>query len=90
MEYTDDNGVSLGFLTQETAQQADPQWQVPTGQRMNLQFRCESAAEVDATYATLIAAGHPGYAAPWDAYWGQRFARVQDPDNNVVNFFAEL
>ena len=90
VEFTDANGISLGFLTRETAQQADPNWKVPTGQRMNLQFRCESSAEVDATHANLLAAGYASYTDPWDAYWGQRFARVQDPDGNVVNFFAHL
>ena len=88
VEFTDETGISLGFLTQETAQQADPRWQIPTGQRMNLQFNCGSPAEVDATHARLIAAGYTSYTEPWDAYWGQRFARVQDPDSNVVNFFA--
>ena len=34
--------------------------------------------------------GHPSYQAPWDAFWGQRFARVIDPNQNVVNLFAHL
>ncbi|MEI6412072.1 MAG: glyoxalase, partial [Bacteroidota bacterium] len=38
------NGVTLGFLTLAMAQQADPNFVIPVGQGMNLQFLCESAA----------------------------------------------
>ena len=27
---------------------------------------------------------------PWDAFWGQRYAQVKDPDGNVVDLFAPL
>jgi uncharacterized glyoxalase superfamily protein PhnB len=83
-------GVTLGFLTEEAAQQADPKWQKLSGQTMNLQFECGSPAEVDSAYKKLTAAGYTSYAEPWDAFWGQRFARVKDPDSNIVNFFALL
>ena len=38
----------------------------------------------------LLAAGGRGHLAPWDAFWGQRYAVVLDPDGNVVNLFAPL
>lgn len=82
------SGLTLGFLTEATARQADLSFQEPVGQRMNLQFKCSSPAEVDATHASLIAAGYPSHTDPWDAYWGQRFARVSDPDGNIINLFA--
>lgn len=88
VEFKTPDGVMLGFLTEATARQADPRWQDPVGQRINLQFRCDAAAEVDAVHARLVGAGYVSYTEPWDAYWGQRFARVQDPDGNIVNVFA--
>jgi len=27
---------------------------------------------------------------PWDAFWGQRYAIVRDPDGNGVDLFAPL
>ena len=27
---------------------------------------------------------------PWDAFWGQRYAIVTDPDGNHVELFAPL
>ena len=41
-------------------------------------------AAVDSTYAALIAAGHKGLQSPYDAFWGARYAVVQDPEGNSV------
>jgi uncharacterized glyoxalase superfamily protein PhnB len=68
----------------------DPNWQEPRGHRIGLAFKCDSPAEVDATYQTLTAAGYQSYLAPWDAFWGQRYATVLDPDENPVDLFAPL
>jgi len=27
---------------------------------------------------------------PWDAFWGQRYAIVTDPDGNHISLFAPL
>ena len=71
--------------------QTDPTWKAPVGNsRVSLQFTCSSPAEVDETYKKLIAAGHQSFKEPWDAFWGQRFAQVLDPDGNNIGFFAEL
>jgi catechol 2,3-dioxygenase-like lactoylglutathione lyase family enzyme len=84
------NGVTLGFLSEVVARQADPTFQTPQGAALNLQFRVEGPHEVDAVHSRLTAAGHPSHAAPWDAPWGQRFARVVDPDGRIVNIYAFL
>lgn len=67
-----------------------PDWEPPRGNRMGLAFHCESAAGVDATFARVTAAGFAGVKEPWDAFWGQRYAQVRDPDGNVVDLFAPL
>ena len=55
-----------------------------------LAFLCDSPEEVDATYADLVAAGYEGHREPWDAFWGQRYATLRDPDGNGVDLFADL
>ena len=65
-------------------------WTEPKGHRMNLAFACASPAEVDSLHAKITAAGHASKTAPWDAFWGQRYAQVVDPDGNVVDLFAAL
>jgi uncharacterized glyoxalase superfamily protein PhnB len=67
-----------------------PDWTPPSGHRMGLAFLCETPAAVDATYAAVVAAGFAGKTPPWDAFWGQRYAQVVDPDGNVVDLFAPL
>jgi uncharacterized glyoxalase superfamily protein PhnB len=44
-----------------------------------LAFLGPSPADVDAKYQELAALGH-GHKEPWDAFWGQRYASVKDPD----------
>jgi len=43
-----------------------------------------------AMFARMVAQGHTAHKEPWDAFWGQRYARVIDPDGNVVDLFAPL
>jgi catechol 2,3-dioxygenase-like lactoylglutathione lyase family enzyme len=49
-----------------------------------LGFRVPTREDVDRIYAELTAAGHAGQQPPYDAFWGSRFAVVQDPDGNPV------
>jgi uncharacterized glyoxalase superfamily protein PhnB len=83
-------GIRLMWDTEELMRQLDPEREEPRGHRMALAFECESAADVDAIYARLVEAGHEGKKAPFDAFWGQRYANVIDPDGNVVDLFAAL
>ena len=48
-----------------------------------------SAAEVDALYEELDAAGR-GLHKPFDAPWGMRYATVTDPDGTKVDLYAWL
>lgn len=82
------NGLTLGFLTDAAAAEGDPAYRSGVSPSLNLQFMFHTAAEVDAAHARLVAAGHVSHAAPWDAPWGQRFARVIDPDGRIVNLYA--
>jgi uncharacterized glyoxalase superfamily protein PhnB len=84
-------GVRIMLDTEETIRSFDPEWQPPSGgHRTALAFRCDSPGEVDATYADLLQHGGSGHKEPWDAFWGQRYAEVKDPDGNVVDLFADL
>ncbi|MEO1062776.1 MAG: VOC family protein [Actinomycetota bacterium] len=60
------------------------------GRNVGFAFRCSSPAEVDATFETVTAAGHGAKEEPFDAFWGQRYATVLDPDGNPVDLYAEL
>ena len=82
-------GLRLAFDTVATVRSFDPQWSPPAGgPAMAMAFHCGTAAEVDAVYADLIEAGYRGHREPWDAFWGQRYAQILDPDGNSVDLFA--
>ncbi|WP_030715626.1 VOC family protein [Streptomyces sp. NRRL F-2580] len=84
-------GLRIGWDTEDTVRSFDPSWTRPTGDgSRDLAFLCDSPAEVDALYAELTAAGYPGHLKPWDAFWGQRYAVVLDPDGCAVSLFAPL
>lgn len=71
--------------------QSFSEWEPPSGgHRIALAFLCDSAGEVDAVHADLVAAGHRSHVDPFDAPWGQRYATVLDPDGNPVDLFAAL
>lgn len=84
------NGYRLAWDTEALIQSFTPDWHAPNGSRIVIAFKCESAADVDATFAQLRGMGYPAHKEPWDAFWGQRYAQVVDPDGNVVDLFAEL
>jgi uncharacterized glyoxalase superfamily protein PhnB len=81
-------GLRLAWDTVETVRSFDPGWSPATGSRISLAFDCVSADGVDALYAELTDAGYDGHLKPWDAFWGQRYAVVHDPDGNAVDLYA--
>lgn len=84
-------GLRLLFDTEEVVRSFFPGWTAPSGGgRSSLALRCDSPAEVDEVYESLVAAGHHGELKPWNAEWGQRYASLHDPDGNGVDLFAPL
>jgi catechol 2,3-dioxygenase-like lactoylglutathione lyase family enzyme len=84
-------GIRLMFDTEELIRSIDPDHPLPTERgRIVLAFACASPAEVDRLAADLAAAGYRIHEPPWDAFWGQRYATVLDPDGNAIDLFAAL
>ena len=83
------NGMRIAWDTIEILRGVYDQWnEHPTGHRLELAFRCDSPGEVDALYAKIVEDGYRGHKPPWDAFWGQRYAIVEDPDGNLISLFA--
>jgi catechol 2,3-dioxygenase-like lactoylglutathione lyase family enzyme len=90
VEATTPSGLRVAWDTAELIQQIDPDWTEPTGgHRIALAFLCSSPDDVDAKYHELASLGH-GHKEPWDAFWGQRYASLKDPDGNQIELFASL
>ena len=84
------NGVRLMLDTEEIMRSFRPDWSRETGNQVALAFECGSPAEVDETYRRVVAAGFHGEKEPWDAFWGHRYAQLQDPDGVGVDLYAAL
>ena len=85
------SGLRLAWDTHETIRSFDDSWMLPSGgHRIALAFACDTAQDVDSTYAALTDAGYEGHRSPWDAFWGQHYAVVLDPDGNHIELFAPI
>lgn len=82
------NGYRLAWDTEELVKSFNPDWTASPGSRVSIAFLCDSAADVDAIYARLVSLGYHGHKEPWDAFWGQRYALVRNPDGNMIDLFA--
>ena len=82
--------MRVAWDTVEVIQSFDPEWTTGSGgHRIGLAFLCDTPAEVDELYGSLVGDGYEGHKEPWDAFWGQRYAVVKDPDGNPVDIFAQ-
>ena len=90
VEYITPGGFRIAWDSLEMIKGIYPDWIEAVGQRMTLAFKCDSPADVDATYKRLAEKGYRGHKEPWDAFWGQRYAVLTDPDGNLVDLFAGL
>ena len=91
VEVTLPGGLRLAWDPVDIIKSFDQEWTAPTGgHRINLAFLCDSPADVDAKHDELVDAGYHSHLKPWDAFWGQRYAVVHDPDGNPIDLFAPL
>ncbi len=83
------DGLDLAFDSAQLAKSYNSGYQGPeSGSRSVIGFSVASRQAVDERYAKLIGAGYRGLQAPYDAFWGARYAIVADPDGNHVGLMS--
>jgi uncharacterized glyoxalase superfamily protein PhnB len=83
------DGIDLDFDSTEFARVWDQGW--GESHRMGvIGFGLPSREAVDETYGELTAAGYKSEQPPFDAFWGARYAIVQDPDGNPVGIMSPV
>lgn len=60
------------------------------GNHSSFAVQYNSPEEVNEVVKKIIDAGFTVSKEPWDAFWGQRYAVVQDPDGYKVDLYATL
>lgn len=86
------SGVTIHFDSIPLAKSYNTGWreQAAGGSRSVLGFSLASRDAVDEQYAALVAAGYTGSQPPYDAFWGARYAIIEDPDGNHVGLMSPV
>jgi catechol 2,3-dioxygenase-like lactoylglutathione lyase family enzyme len=84
------SGLRFMLDSEQHMAEVEGDWQRVNGNQIALAFECASPAEVDETHRRAVDAGFDGYKEPWDAFWGQRYAQLRDPDGVVIDLYAAL
>jgi len=84
------SGVRIMLDSTELMKKINPKWEQPVGSGIILCFKQETPKRVDELFEKISKSGFQKVKEPWDAFWGQRYASVQDPDGNQIDLFAAL
>ena len=81
------SGKAIGINSQELTHAYDSGW--PEGATGSiLIFSVPDRETVDKLYAEMVEGGAVGHLPPTDAFWGARYAIVDDPDGNHVGIMS--
>jgi len=81
-------GMGVDFDTDSFAPKWNAGHKASTTAVIGIQLPTREA--VDAAYSELTSAGHAGQQEPYDAFWGARYAVVEDPDGNAVGLMSPI
>jgi len=92
VDVTLSNGFHLHIDSVALAKSFDAGWREVAGggTRNVVGFSVGSREAVDERYAELVGAGYSGAQSPYDAFWGARYAVVEDPDGNHVGLMSPI
>jgi uncharacterized glyoxalase superfamily protein PhnB len=82
-------GVDLEFDSERLARVYNAGFAAERG-RVVIGLSLESREAVDLAWANLIAEGAQRLQPPFDAFWGARYAIVEDPDGNPVGLMSPV
>jgi catechol 2,3-dioxygenase-like lactoylglutathione lyase family enzyme len=83
------SGMALEFDSIALAKAYNGGWEpCSAGAQTVIGFSVDTREAVDAAHADLVSAGHRSLQPPWDAFWGARYAIVEDPDGNHVGLMS--
>lgn len=83
-------GLSIEWDSAEFASVWDSGSRGPAAGGIVLGFSLPNRDAVDGLYAELTGAGYRGRQRPYNAFWGSRYAIVDDPDGNGVGLMSPI
>lgn len=85
-----ENGILVEFDTVSFAPAWDSGYTGATGGSTVLGLSTATRGDVDRIYSDLVANGGRPRQPPYDAFWGARYAIVEDPDGNPVGLMSPI
>ncbi len=86
-----EGGVRFMLDTEGSMRQFDPGWRRHEGASgATVAFQCAKPRDVDELYRRALESGARAHKQPWDAFWGQRYAQLRDPDGNPIDLYSAL
>jgi uncharacterized glyoxalase superfamily protein PhnB len=91
VDVTMPGGLTMHWDSPALAKVYNRGWREPTGMgtRGVLSFKVASRDDVDRIHQKLTALGHQSSQPPFDAFWGARYAIVEDPDGNHIGIMSD-
>jgi len=92
VDITMPGGFTVHFDSVSLAKAYNRGWREPsgTGSRNVLSFKVSAREDVDRIHGKLTGLGHRSSQPPFDAFWGARYAIVEDPDGNYVGIMSAV
>ncbi len=84
------SGIRIMLDSFELMKKINPNWKEPIQSGVTICFLKETPEEVNELYNKIIESGFDPEKEPWDAFWGQRYSSVKDPDGNQIDIFSPL
>ncbi|MEX2159441.1 MAG: VOC family protein [Dehalococcoidia bacterium] len=85
------NGFVLELDIVAMTKSFDPGWTQPSGPSAAVfVYSLPTRAAVDDLYAAMTSAGYAGHLQPFDAFWGARYAIIDDPDGNHIGIMSPM
>lgn len=81
-------GIIFAFDMVESVKSVFEGWEDPIGYRTELAFQFSSNEALDDVYQQLATLGYDVFLEPRDTPWGERYAIIKDPDNNLISLVS--
>jgi uncharacterized glyoxalase superfamily protein PhnB len=91
-EQSSDKSIDFDLDSVEFARLWNTGWkdQADLKGRVVIGFSVPTRADVDAIFHDMTGAGYRGLREPWDAFWGARYAIIEDPDGVAVGLMSPI
>jgi catechol 2,3-dioxygenase-like lactoylglutathione lyase family enzyme len=84
-------GIDLDLDSEAFAPKWNAGWPGSSGRTgVVMGLRVSTRADVDRIYEDVTTAGYRTQQPPYDAFWGARYAIVEDPDGNAVGIMSPI